>query len=245
MAELPLEQRTTVNLDRLHRSTTRWAFTASALTHVLIVLLFTTYRPIPLSPFAAAGERTGDERAAAGGGMEIVAIRATESTPAPVPQVVTVAVEPVPVPEPVPEVVERQEAEQPPIIAAMAAGAETAGTTGAGRGETTGPGTASGTGTGDGGTADEGLFRVVAPTPRGLILPPSDRPGRVRGREVGVWVFVTDQGRVVPDSTRLDPGTGDARFDSRLRDQAAQWRFEPARRGGMPVAEWFRYLLIL
>jgi hypothetical protein len=234
--------RRTDQLDAVHRDTMRWSFVAAILFHVLVLLFFVSYRPIPPSPFSAAGPRTGDDRAAAGGGMEVLAIRATENTTQPVET--AVVVEPEPVPLPTEAIVEIDRPVLQPTAIAVA-GAETAGDAGAGRGESTGPGVAAGTGTGDGGTSDEGLFRVVAPAPRGLILPPSDRPGRVRGREVGVWVFVSAQGRVVSDSTRLDPGTGDSRFDSRLREQAAQWRFEPARRGGQTVAEWFRYVLIL
>lgn len=108
-----------------------------------------------------------------------------------------------------------------------------------------GPGLEDGTGEGDGGTEAEGLFRVVPPRPRGMIMPPGDRPDRVRGREVDVWVFVSAAGRVVPDSTRLSPPTGDRRFDRRLREHAAGWVFEAARRDGAPVAEWFRYTIIM
>jgi outer membrane biosynthesis protein TonB len=86
---------------------------------------------------------------------------------------------------------------------------------------------------------------VVPPAPRGLILPPADRPGKVRGKEVEVWVFVTAGGAVVADSTRLSPSSGDSRFDERLKKQAAQWMFQPARREGRAVAEWFRYVLTL
>jgi hypothetical protein len=67
----------------------------------------------------------------------------------------------------------------------------------------------------------------------------------VRGREVDVWVFVTVRGQVVSDSTRLDPTSGDGKFDDRLKKQAAEWVFEPAKRGGKPVAEWFRYTIVL
>jgi periplasmic protein TonB len=236
------QARRTDQLDAAHRDTMRWAFVASILCHILILLFFVSYRPIPPSPFSAAGPRTGSDRAAAGGGgMQVVAIRTADVA---VESVETEVVEPVPEPEPTPDVVERDVPEPQSMTLAMSS-AEAIGTAGSSRGDRPGPGIEAGTGTGDGGTADEGLFRVVAPTPRGLILPPSDRPNRVRGREIGVWVFVTAQGRVVSDSTRLEPGTGDSRFDSRLRDQAAQWRFEPARRGGQAVAEWFRYVLIL
>jgi outer membrane biosynthesis protein TonB len=228
--------------DREHRRMQRWGYAASVLLHILIVLLMIEFRPIPPSPFAAAGPRTGDDRAAAGGGVQIVAVRAVaaaetepvELTPVPV----EVSFIPVEVVETPPE-----PAAPAPVVAAVAIDGQVGESQG--RGPERGPGTETGTGTGDGGTTDEGRFRVVAPSPRGLLLPPSDRPGRVRGREVGVWVFVTSQGRVVSDSTRLSPSSGDRGFDNRLRDQAAQWRFEPARRGGQAVAEWFQYIITL
>lgn len=108
-----------------------------------------------------------------------------------------------------------------------------------------GAGIAEGDGEGDGGADAEGRFRVVPPRPRGLILPPSDRPDAVRGKEVEVWVYVSAGGHVVPDSTRLFPPTGDRRFDRRLRDHASGWRFEAARRDGRPVGEWFRYTIVM
>jgi hypothetical protein len=151
--------------------------------------------------------------------------------------------EPVPTPtdeveevEPEPEVAE----EEVPVIA-LAGEVAVPGT----RGPLLGPGLEDGTGLGDGGTEAEGRFRVVPPRPRGLMLPPGDRPDEVRGREVEVWVFVTERGQVVPDSTRLHPSTGDRRFDRKLRDYAADWVFEAARRDGRAVAEWFRYTLIM
>ena len=62
----------------------------------------------------------------------------------------------------------------------------------------------------DGGTAEEGLFRVVPPSPRGIIMPPSN--DNVRGQTIQVWVFVDERGRVVADSTQLRPPTSDGDF---------------------------------
>jgi outer membrane biosynthesis protein TonB len=214
----------------------RLSLGVSVLVHVLLILLFRQAVVVPEVPVSAAGERAGDPQAAAGGGMEVIAY--VEVTPPPVPE------EQVPVPVPVPDApqpppVEREPAQAPrgPLGQAPSAGE--------GRGPETGPGTDTGTGRGDGGTGDEGTSRVTPPTPRGLILPPSDRPASVKGRQVTVYVFVTERGTVVPDSTRLAPGSGDARFDARLRRQAAEWVFNPARRDGRPVAEWFQYMIVL
>ncbi|HEX6307440.1 MAG TPA: energy transducer TonB [Longimicrobiales bacterium] len=215
--------------------TFRWALAASVLFHLLIVLLFRAERLVPVMRTAAAGEQAGDPVAAAGGGMEMIEYRI--ETPPPEPEPVVPTPEPVPVPEPEPEPAPQEPSAEPNQ------GQTQQQSSGAGRGPETGPGTATGTGRGDGGTADEGLNRVVAPTPRGMILPPSDRPSRVKGMTVTVYVFVAASGNVVADSTRISPPTGDSRFDRRLRDDAAQWKFRPATRGGQPIAAWFPYTI--
>lgn len=234
-------ERRTEQYDQRHRRTWRAALVVSVLLHILIFLLFRQDIVIPPSPFAAAGPRAGDARAAAGGGTEIVALTVVETPPDPEVEVEV----PVPVPTPEPEVelvVEKPPTPQPVLASARV---QAVSAVGRGIGEKKGEGTETGTGRGDGGNAEEGLFRVVPPSPRGLILPPSDRPGNVRGKEVDVWVFVTAAGRVLEDSTRLAPPTGDRSFDNRLKRQASEWVFEPARRGGQAVAEWFRYTIIL
>jgi periplasmic protein TonB len=212
----------------------RWAAVASVLFHIVLVLMFREQVVVPETPLAAAGERAGDPQAAAGGGMEMITMRVAETPPVP-----EEAVEPVPVSDPVPEPEEQpEETQQAP---AQQPGQQAS--AGEGRGQEAGPGTETGTGRGDGGTSEEGLYRLTAPSPRGMILPPSDRPSRVRGMTVTVYVFVADNGNVVSDSTRIAPSTGDARFDRRLRDDAAQWKFRPGMRGGTPIAAWFPYTI--
>jgi outer membrane biosynthesis protein TonB len=228
--------------DRRYRRFWRWALLASALLHILVILAFQSAVLIPPSPFSAAGPRAGDDRAAAGGGTQVVALR-IEPQVQPQPVVEAVVPVPVPVPEPEPEI--KVEEPPTPVVKTVTSAVEAIGTVGEGKGKETGAGIQGGTGKGDGGNSEAGLFRVVPPSPRGLILPPSDRPGRVRGKEVDVWVFVTARGQVVSDSTRLDPTTGDRKFDDRLKRQAAEWVFDPARRGGQAIAEWFRYTIIL
>lgn len=221
--------------DRRYPRAVVWGLGVSALAHVLLFLLFSA-RPLPVAPFAAAGERMGDVRAASGGGLETVQLATPQRVPEPPP----------PIPEPTPDVTdevipepEPQEEDVPAI--ALAEELATPGTAGPAEG----PGLAEGEGQGDGGAEAEGRFRAVPPRPRGMILPPSDRPDEVRGREVEVWVFVAANGRVVPDSTRLNPSTGNRGFDRRLREHAAGWVFEAARKDGEPVAEWFRYTIIM
>lgn len=229
-----LEQRSH-SLDRRYRRALRWGLVLSLVAHAALFLVFDE-APLPPSPFSAAGERTGDARAARGGGMEAVELMSPPDVP---------ESPPVPVPEPTTDEVEEVEEEQvedegveSPVLGEIASlpgpiGLED------------GPGLEDGTGTGDGGTEEEGLFRAEPPRPRGMIMPPGDRPDRMQGQEVDVWVFVSAQGRVVPDSTRLDPPTGDRRYDRRLREHAADWVFEAAMRDGSPVAEWFRYTIVM
>ena len=178
----------------------------------------------------------GDIRAAAGGGLEAIQL----STPR------RVLEPPAPIPEPTPDVTENPIPE-PELaqedVPAIALDEELAAPGSEGPAE--GPGLVEGVGDGDGGTEAEGRFRVVPPRPKGMILPPSDRPDDVRGKEIDVWVFVAATGDVIADSTRLDPSTGDRGFDRRLREHASGWVFEAARKDGRPVAEWFRYTIIM
>lgn len=195
---------------------------ASVFVHALVlVILGLSWTSIPESPFAAAGPRAGDDQAAAGG------MQSVNLTP-PRPRVI----QPPPVPLATLDDIEPVELDFEPEI--------TPGDMiGSAPGELAGPGLADGTGQGDGGTAEEGLFRLVPPTPRGMIMPPTNRA--LRGKTVEVWVFVNEQGRVVADSTRLNPPTDDRSFNRRLIAEASEWIFRPATQGGKPIASWFPY----
>lgn len=231
---MPMDQR---HRDE-HRSYTRAVrvgLVVSVVAHAGLFLVFGG-QSLPSSPFAAAGDRRADDRAARGGGLEALELRAPALIPVP----------PEPIPVPVAEVAQEEQPEpevtleEVPAIA-LADGLALPGDPG----PDVEQGVRDGVGEGDGGTESEGRFRVVPPRPRGLTLPPGNAPSDVRGREVEVWVYVSAAGRVVPDSTRLMPSTGDRRFDRRLRSHAADWVFEAARRDGRAVAEWFRYTLIM
>ena len=74
-----------------------------------------------------------------------------------------------------------------------------------------------------------------------MIIPPANKS--LKGERVQVWVFVSEDGRVVADSTRLRPPTSDRDFNERLIREAAEWIFEPGRKGGKPVATWFPYTI--
>lgn len=212
----------------------------SVLIHVGLVLLWRAPLPVPHSPFSAAGPRNNDDQAARGGGMQEVRLRYAAPIVRPAPPVAVPVPDAVVPPPPKPKLVPHVTAKAAPISLKALAG-----TLGRGNLKGEGPGTAHGTGRGAGGTEESGAFHGIPPTPRGMILPPADRPKGVRGKHVAVWVFVNAAGRVIPDSTRLMPPTGNGGFDKRLRELAAEWVFEPGRRDGHAVAEWFRYVIVL
>ncbi len=205
---------------RRERRFLRTSLLVSALLHIL---LFFGWRGnvIPLSPFAAAGPKAGDNRAASGS-LQALNIRTPPTVPIVPPLVpieIAVEIEPVEF---------EQEAQVDP-----------ASVLGDQPGLLEGPGLDDGTGEGDGGDADEGFYRLQPASPRGMIIPPTNKS--LRGTEVRVWVFVDERGRVVADSTRLDPPTRDRDFNRRLIREASEWVFRPAVQEGRPVASWFPY----
>lgn len=200
----------------------RRSFVAAAVVHVALLLLWGS-EPVPISSASAAGPRAGDDRAAAGS-MEAINLAAAP------PVIIT----PPPVPLPTIDPIEPVEFDDEPVITV-----ESDGLTGLTAGTLAEPGLVDGTGAGDGGTSDEGLFTVIPPNPRGMIIPPSS--DELKGEEVEVWLFVDATGRVVPDSTVLRPPTADRSYNRRLIREAAEWVFEPARKAGAPVAAWTSY----
>lgn len=203
----------------------RFGLLASLVLHVLILLFFMDDR-VPPTSLAAAGPDADDDEAAAGGSLETVRLRIAEPQPIPRPP------EPVFVPdlevavEPRPDIVVEQV-----DVAAL--------TPGVGQPAET-PGRGDARGRGDAGTAEAGRQRSLPPNPRGLIIPP-EVPRSARGRTFTVYVFVDVRGRVVSDSTRLMPSSGNRRWDSGVIERANEWVFEPARREGRPTAEWWSY----
>lgn len=205
---------------RRDRSLWRTGLLVSVLFHLLV---FFGWRGsvFPDSPTAAAGPAAGDDRAAAGS-MQALNVRTPPSVPLvppPIPLPTEVAVEPV-------EFVQEVQID-PASVAGDAPGQLDA------------PGLETGTGLGDGGDSDEGLYRLQLPVPRGMIIPPDN--DRLRGTEVQVWVFVDETGRVVADSTRLEPATRDGDFNRLLIREASEWTFRPAQQDGEAVASWFPY----
>lgn len=205
---------------RRERKIWRTGLLVSVLFH-LVIFFGWRGNVIPPSPFAAAGPRAGDDRAARGS-MQAMTLRAPPSIPVvppPVPIAVDVAVEPV-------EFEDAVEIDPASLIGDAP-----------GLGDL--PGLETGTGKGDGGNSDQGRYRLEPASPRGMIIPPANKG--LRGTEVQVWVFVDETGRVVADSTRLDPPTRDGDFNRRLIREASDWSFRPARQEGRAVASWFPY----
>ena len=195
----------------------------SLLLHLLI-LLGSRGAVIPLSPFAAAGPRAGDNRAARGS-MQAVSLRA----PPPV-QIVPPLI---PIPTDIP--IEPVQFEQEIVTDAASVLGEEPGLDEA-------PGLENGDGEGDGGNSNEGFYRLQPAVPRGVILPPNH--DSLRGKAVQVWVFVNERGRVIPDSTRLDPPTGSGDLNRQLIREASEWIFRPAVQEGKAVASWYPYRII-
>jgi hypothetical protein len=201
----------------------RLALGTSLLFHLTLFFLWKVV-PIPPSPFSAAGPRAGDFRAA-GGGMESVNLRVPPSRPIVPPKVPLISLE-----------------EVDPVVFDLEPVTETASLSGDAPGSSEGPpGIEGGQGEGDGGTATEGFFRMVPPSPRGMIMPPMNK--NLRGSKVEVWVFVDASGSVVADSTRLNPPTSDRGFNRRLIQEAAEWVFHPATKDNEPISAWFPYTI--
>jgi len=212
----------TTDRRRQDRKIWRTALLVSVLMH-LVIFIGWRGTVIPMSPFAAAGPRAGDNRAAHGS-LQALNMRVPASRP----------LVPPPVPLPTLEDVEPVEFEPDVEVDAASVLGERPGTE-------EGPGLETGTGRGDGGTAEEGFFRLQPASPRGMIIPPTNR--ELRGTTVQVWVFVDERGRVVADSTRLEPPTRDRDFNSQLIREAAEWVFRPAQKEGQAVASWYPYTI--
>jgi len=195
----------------------------SLLLHLLI-LLGSRGAVIPLSPFAAAGPRAGDNRAARGS-MQAVSLRA----PPPV-QIVPPLI---PIPTDIP--IEPVQFEQEIVTDAASVLGEEPGLDEA-------PGLENGDGEGDGGNSDEGFYRLKPAAPQSMIIP-TNHEG-LRGKKVRVWVFVNELGQVIPDSTRLEPPTGSGDLNRQLIREASEWSFRPALQEGKAVASWYPYDII-
>ena len=199
----------------------RNAYLVAVLFHLVLLFMWQSPR-YHESPFSAAGPRNGDPRAAAGGMQAVTMV---------VPPTRPITPPPIPLPSMDVEPVEFSE-ETPQLEVASIEGQ---------RPGVEGPGRETGDGQGDGGTADEGLFRMIPAVPRAMIVPPDDDD--LNGKRIEVWLFVDERGRVIADSTYLRPSTGKGSLDRRLMEEAAEWQFRPARRGDVAIAGWTTYVV--
>jgi len=212
----------------------RRAFLLSLGLHALLFLVG-PLGTIPISPSGAAGPERGDD-VAAEGYLEVVALQSAPpdaALPVPIPTLDLVLPEP-----------ETVEPDASPDIALDLPEVPEPGTgltVGADLDDVADVGVVGAVGAGDVGVADEGRSRLIPPSPRGMIMPPTNR--NLRGSQIEVWVFVNESGRVVADSTQLRPPTSDRGFNEQLVREAGQWVFEPARQDGEAVAAWFPYLI--
>lgn len=219
----------------------------TVLLHFLVLILFRQTDLPTSSVSSAAGPPAGDVRAAAGGGSGLTMVEVRPAQAPPQEEV------PVPVPTPVPEeiVIEPEEVEvstpDPEPLGDPVPSLPGVGQPGTGGqdGQATGPGTATGTGDGAGGGGDQGAAQIIPPRPRGIFIPPSGPPSSARGQEITVWVFVRETGRVDENTIRLEPPTGDSRYDRRLIQSVAEWVFDPATQEGRAVPVWYPFQIIL
>jgi hypothetical protein len=80
-----------------------------------------------------------------------------------------------------------------------------------------------------------GSGRVFPPQPIGVIIPPTDRPARVRGRVVTARFLISERGEVM--RVALDPPTRDRNFNEQFLDRLRRYSFTPAYTlEGRPIA---------
>lgn len=72
-----------------------------------------------------------------------------------------------------------------------------------------------------------------------VVYPPALLAERIGGT-VLLRLFITAQGVVIPDSTRIDESSGYPALDSAAVVAVPRLRYSPALRSGMPVATAFR-----
>jgi protein TonB len=154
--------------------------------------------------------------------------------------------EPVPLPEIKPPEVAPPEVSAAQLLSALGAGA------GPGKGTGTGPGAGSGTGGGTGSGVGPGMGpdsgggggKLYPPSPRQIILPPSDRPAAVRGTTITVRFEISSRGDVMRVS--LSPIPRDRSFADQFVERLRRYTFTPAYTlDGRPVAAVYEIRITL
>ena len=212
------------NSDRQRR--TLWVGLAiSAFLHALILFGWRS-SAVDLSGSLAAGPRSGDYRAAAGGGeMTAISIAPPRPIEVPAPPSTRPRLRD-------PDVTVSQS--QPRIVAASLSGPGN-------RGERTGPGLPGAEGAGDGGSDRAGRDRDSDPTPRS-ITPRWDAPRELKGRRVTFRVAVDAAGEPTGEID-VQPRVAESEFMRKVRNDLLTMDYLPGRRDGRPVSGWVELTL--
>ena len=123
------------------------------------------------------------------------------------------------------------------LLAALGPGEGAGKGTGAGPGAGTGTGGGTGSGRGPGMGPDSGGAggSLYPPTPRQVIMPPSDRPASVRGKMFTILFEISERGDVMRVS--INPMPSDHGFARDFLERLRRYRFTPARTlDGRPIA---------
>lgn len=189
------------------------------------LLLFGWRSPAPDGPGSlAAGPRSGEFRAAAGGG-ELVALAIAAPRPIEVPA------PPATRPQIRDPEIRVQEPERHLITASLSG--PSGGLPSEGR---IGPGLPGADGSGDGGADREGRDRRTFPTPRSII-PRWDAPRELKGQRVTLRVRVDATGEPTGE-IEIQPKIANAGFEKQLRKDVLSMDFLPGRQDGRPVSDW-------
>ena len=215
----------------------------SIILHILIGAVLLIRIGEDIARVLDAGARGAGTRGGGGGGAgretyislpapaastpKAVAVEPPKEAPVPVPVTPTPTPPPV-VPPPVQE-------EQPVAVASAATAPSTdsiagrgpgqGGGEGGGTGGGAGPGTGAGRGPGEGtGGGEGGTGR--APRPRFELIPPTDAPKELRGKEILVLFAIDAQGKV--RKVTFDPELPKIKYSARLREAMEGYRFHPA-----------------
>jgi hypothetical protein len=86
---------------------------------------------------------------------------------------------------------------------------------------------------------------VYPASPDSIIVPPPDRPSSVRRHTYTLSLLVDVDGRVVPDSLRIEPSLGDSGFERAFRARLKRLTFTPALYRGCPVPSRFEIRMTL
>ena len=155
-------------------------------------------------------------------------------------------------PVPLPEVKPPDVTPPPPQLSTAQLLAALGRAAGPGQGSGAGPGAGSGSGGGNGSGRGAGTGpdsggaggRLYPPTPRQIILPPSDRPASVRGTTITVRFEISERGDVMRVS--MSPTPRDHTFASQFAERLKQYTFTPATTlDGRPVAAIYEIRITL